>query len=181
MRKPNRARKRSRTRKWPTTSLPLWFNRRQMRLSRLQPSRRRWQTQTSQSLIQRRILTRVRCRGQSRRRPTQSLSARPQPLCQPRDGILRRTQKAWNFADGVKRKTGVGRDTLVVTGEVPARADDKTWLIKERAHGRFERRFEMSVPLDVDKIEATYTDGVLRLVLPKAESTKARKIAVARN
>lgn len=75
----------------------------------------------------------------------------------------------------------IERDTLVVSGEVPARADDKTYLIKERARGRFERRFDLSVPLDVDKIEATYADGILRLVLPKAESVKPRKIEVSRN
>lgn len=73
------------------------------------------------------------------------------------------------------------RDTLVVTGEVAPRPEDKHWLIKERAHGRFERRFDLSVPLDVDKVEATYTDGILRLVLPKAESVKPRKIEVNRN
>ncbi|MFN8423013.1 MAG: Hsp20/alpha crystallin family protein [Anaerolineae bacterium] len=75
----------------------------------------------------------------------------------------------------------IERDTLVVSGEVPARADDKTYLIKERARGRFERRFDLSVPLDVDKIAATYADGILRLVLPKAESVKPRKIEVSRN
>lgn len=75
----------------------------------------------------------------------------------------------------------IERDTLVVTGEVPARADDKAWLIKERPQGRFERRFDLSVPLDVEKIEARYADGILRLVLPKAESVKPRKIAVSRN
>lgn len=75
----------------------------------------------------------------------------------------------------------IERDTLVVSGEVPARADDKTWLIKERPHGRFERRFDLSVPLNTDKIVATYTDGILRLALPKAESVKARKIEVSRN
>ena len=75
----------------------------------------------------------------------------------------------------------VERDTLVVSGEVPGRDQDKTWLIKERAHGRFERRFDLSVPLDVEKIKANYADGILRLELPKAESVKARKIEVGRN
>ena len=75
----------------------------------------------------------------------------------------------------------IERDTLVVTGEVAPREEGKTWLIQERPRGRFERRFDLSVPLDVDKIEARYTDGVLRLVLPKAESVKPRKIEVHRN
>lgn len=35
--------------------------------------------------------------------------------------------------------------------------------------------------LDTDRIEATYTDGVLRLRIPVAEKAKPRKIAVSRN
>ena len=54
-------------------------------------------------------------------------------------------------------------------------------MIKERPNGRFERRFDLSVPLDVERITASYVDGILRLELPKAESVKARKIEVSRN
>ena len=75
----------------------------------------------------------------------------------------------------------IERDMLVVSGEAPAQAADRTWLIKERPNGRFERRFDLSVPLDVERITASYVDGILRLELPKAESVKARKIEVSRN
>ena len=44
--------------------------------------------------------------------------------------------------------------------------------------GRFERRFTLSDEVDCGKIEATVRDGVLRIVLPKAESAKPRKITV---
>jgi HSP20 family protein len=40
----------------------------------------------------------------------------------------------------------------------------------------YERAFTPSENIDRDRIEATLKDGVLHLVLPKAETAKARKI-----
>jgi HSP20 family molecular chaperone IbpA len=44
--------------------------------------------------------------------------------------------------------------------------------------GDFERSFRISDAIDRDKIEARYNDGVLRLVLPRAEQAKTKKITV---
>lgn len=44
--------------------------------------------------------------------------------------------------------------------------------------GDFERSFKLTDQIDRDGIEADYKDGVLRLVLPKAEEAKVRKIEV---
>jgi HSP20 family molecular chaperone IbpA len=46
----------------------------------------------------------------------------------------------------------------------------------EYVHGDYERVFTLSENIDRDRIEATLRDGVLRLVLPKAETAKARRI-----
>jgi HSP20 family molecular chaperone IbpA len=46
----------------------------------------------------------------------------------------------------------------------------------EYADGDYERMFTLSENIDRRCIEATLKDGVLRLVLPKAESTMARRI-----
>jgi len=48
--------------------------------------------------------------------------------------------------------------------------------VNEYADGDYERVFTLSENIDRDRIEATLKDGVLHLVLPKAESAKARKI-----
>jgi HSP20 family protein len=45
--------------------------------------------------------------------------------------------------------------------------------------GTYERRFVFSDQMDGDHIEATLKDGVLRLTVPKAPETAAKKIAVA--
>jgi len=48
----------------------------------------------------------------------------------------------------------------------------------EYADGDFERNFTLSDDIDRDRIEATQSNGILRLVLPKAEPAKAKKIQV---
>ena len=55
---------------------------------------------------------------------------------------------------------------------------DFTLTFAEYESGDYERSFRVSDSIDKNKIEALYTDGVLRLTLPKAEQAKARKIAV---
>jgi HSP20 family protein len=44
--------------------------------------------------------------------------------------------------------------------------------------GDFERSFRLTDQIARDGIEAAYNDGVLRLVLPKAEEAKVRKIDI---
>jgi HSP20 family molecular chaperone IbpA len=44
--------------------------------------------------------------------------------------------------------------------------------------GDYYRVFMLSDAIDQDKIEASIKDGVLKLVLPKAEPAKARRITV---
>ncbi len=48
----------------------------------------------------------------------------------------------------------------------------------EFANGVYERRFVFSERMDGDHIDATLKDGVLRLTVPKAPDTGARKISV---
>jgi HSP20 family protein len=44
--------------------------------------------------------------------------------------------------------------------------------------GDYERSFQLTDQINQDAIEAIYKDGVLKLILPKAEAAKARKISV---
>ena|SRR5688572_13113066 len=48
----------------------------------------------------------------------------------------------------------------------------------ERMYGGFERSFALGAPVDADKIQATYHDGVLRICLPKAETAKPKRIQI---
>ena len=70
--------------------------------------------------------------------------------------------------------------TLTVRAERPAPVEgDAQWLMHERRAGTFARQLALGKGLATDKIEADYTDGVLRLVIPVAEDAQPRKIAVS--
>lgn len=69
--------------------------------------------------------------------------------------------------------------TLTIHGKVD-RSDpqDATEVLREYGVGDFWRTFQVSEKIDTTKISAEYTDGVLKLHLPKVEEAKPRKIAV---
>jgi HSP20 family protein len=51
-------------------------------------------------------------------------------------------------------------------------------VIRERVMGSYVRRVRLSDAVDAEKIEADYTDGVLTVHVPVAETAKPRKIEV---
>ncbi len=69
-------------------------------------------------------------------------------------------------------------DVLTIKGELPAPLDNVEYVVRERAYGSFERRLNVNVPVEADKIEATYEHGMLTITLPKVEEAKPRTIKV---
>lgn len=51
-------------------------------------------------------------------------------------------------------------------------------LLNERPAGKFSRQFFLGESLDTEAIEAGYDHGVLTVVIPIAETAKARKVMV---
>jgi HSP20 family molecular chaperone IbpA len=77
----------------------------------------------------------------------------------------------------------VEKNTLTITGTVPSvakseQAKGATWYLHELPRGSFRRSLTLPLDVDASKAEATFENGVLRLVLPKAESAKPRHIPV---
>ncbi len=71
-------------------------------------------------------------------------------------------------------------DTLTLSG---ARKPDELkegarYHRQERGYGKFSRTLQLPYPVSVDKIEASFKDGVLSIRLPRAEEDKPRKITV---
>ena len=48
----------------------------------------------------------------------------------------------------------------------------------ERYYGAFMRTFSLPTSVDADRIRASYKDGVLEVILPKAETAKPKRIEI---
>ena len=58
--------------------------------------------------------------------------------------------------------------------------DKKAYRLTERSYGTFLRRFSLPFEVDDTKVEATFTDGVLKLDIPRAPESerKAKRISI---
>lgn len=73
----------------------------------------------------------------------------------------------------------IERDLLTIRGERRlADPEGQKCLRRERRRGAFLREIVLPVSVDAEKIEAQMRDGILRVLLPKAPTAKARKIEV---
>lgn len=83
---------------------------------------------------------------------------------------------------GVKRDdidVQVTSESLTIRGERKFDEESKDKYVRvERAYGPFSRSFSIGVPVQPDKVKATYRDGVLEIVVPKAEEVKPKKIEI---
>jgi HSP20 family protein len=74
-------------------------------------------------------------------------------------------------------------DVLHIRGERAADAlpDEARAFRRERASGRFARSVGFRDDIDVDGIDASFRDGVLRVNIPKSERSRPRQIPVIVN
>lgn len=72
----------------------------------------------------------------------------------------------------------VDGDTLVIKGEKKQEKEvkEKEYIRTERFYGNFHRAIRLPSEIQADKVEATYKNGVLELVLPKSEKAKPKQI-----
>jgi HSP20 family molecular chaperone IbpA len=74
----------------------------------------------------------------------------------------------------------VENDVLTVEGQMDfANYDGLQPLYTEYNVGNYVRSFQLSSKIDQDGIRAELKDGVMTLVLPKAEKARARKVMVS--
>ena len=69
-------------------------------------------------------------------------------------------------------------DTLTIKGERPAPLENVDYVLQERSYGRFQRTLNINIPVDANKAEAKFEDGLLTLIIPKAEAVKPKTIQV---
>ena len=82
-------------------------------------------------------------------------------------------------ADPASIDIDVDDRTLTIRAERATKvAEEVQWLSRERAMGTFARQLTLGHGLATDRITAEYTDGVLTLTIPVAETAKPRKVEV---
>ena len=75
-------------------------------------------------------------------------------------------------------------DISIASGVLTIRGEKKTEKKSEKSkvykketwEGSFQKTVSLPTGVDADKVEATFTDGVLKITLPKREEAKTKKI-----
>jgi HSP20 family protein len=77
-------------------------------------------------------------------------------------------------------KIDLAGDSLTLSGARPAPevSEGENYVRLERRYGPFRRSFSIGVPLQQDKVTASYENGVLEVRLPKAEEVKPKRVEV---
>ena len=73
------------------------------------------------------------------------------------------------------------RNRLTVSGEktrIPADVQPEAFHRSERSSGKFVRTFDLPIEVDEEKIQAEYKNGLLIIMVPKAEKAKPRQVDV---
>ncbi len=71
----------------------------------------------------------------------------------------------------------IENDNLIISGESKEENEEerKGYYKKEIRRGSFERMVRLPMPVDEDKINATYEKGILKVIMPKAEEKREGK------
>jgi len=93
------------------------------------------------------------------------------------------------FAPGIDPKSidvSVEKGILAISGERPANGNapaakggERNVYASERFAGKFRRVIALPEDAEPSRVEATYRNGMLKVVVPKRESSKPRQIPVS--
>ncbi|CAN5180898.1 Hsp20/alpha crystallin family protein [soil metagenome] len=100
-------------------------------------------------------------------------------------GTTKEAVEIYALAPGIdagKIELSVDKGLLTIAGErpseVPRESDKLSVYAQERYAGAFRRVVSLPDNVDISKVDASYRDGVLRIVIPMLENAKARQIEV---
>jgi len=70
-------------------------------------------------------------------------------------------------------------NVLTIKGEFKTEEEENArYHLRERRFGMFQRSVSLPVPVNADKVDAVYENGILTLHIPKAEEVKPKHISV---
>lgn len=75
----------------------------------------------------------------------------------------------------------VSEDAVAITGERKSQIDreDKGMHRSEFRYGRFQRIIPLPAPIQNDKVQADFKNGVLSLIMPKSEEHKHKVVSIS--
>jgi HSP20 family protein len=90
-------------------------------------------------------------------------------------------KRLWGFQllkDDVSVTFEDGTITINEKKESSKKEEDASYDMKETRYGSFSQSFKVPGEVHADKVEATYKDGVLTVILPKSEESNTKKVKV---
>jgi HSP20 family protein len=77
----------------------------------------------------------------------------------------------------------IDQNVVTLSGTVPTAAESEqgkgaTWYLHELWHGQFRRSVTLPFEVDAGKADASFENGIVRILLPKAERAKPHKISI---
>ena len=100
-------------------------------------------------------------------------------------GTTSESVEIYALVPGIDRKKldlSVDKGLLTISGErengVPGESDNLNVYAQERFAGPFRRVVNLPDNVDISRVDASYRDGVLKIVIPMNESAKPRQIDV---
>ena len=74
----------------------------------------------------------------------------------------------------------VTRETVSISGEhrYEKQSEENGFYHSELRYGKFQRTVQLPVPIQNDKVEAEFKNGILSLTLPKAEELQKKVVKV---
>ena len=116
-------------------------------------------------------------RGSLSRDTTNALDALPLDMYETPDELVLQTVVPGVKSEDLNIEFNDGR--LVMDANIPAPKIEKaTYHYRELGYGRFHREIDLPMPVETDKVDATLTNGLLVLRIPKAEEIKPKKIQI---
>ncbi|MCX8052327.1 MAG: Hsp20/alpha crystallin family protein [Armatimonadetes bacterium] len=99
---------------------------------------------------------------------------------------LRETDKEFIFSatlPGMEKEDidiDVTADRITISGERKAEEErpDECYHIRQQSYGAFNVSYGLPAEIKPDQVKATYKNGVLEVVMPKAEVREAKKVKI---
>ena len=60
----------------------------------------------------------------------------------------------------------------------PSELKDKNWYLRQFRYGQFEKAFSLPEHVDVDKVNATFSNGILEITIPAVKAQLPKKIEI---